>query len=104
LDGQTVGLMGFEVDDGEITIEPLVVDQSLRGKGIGRRLMALAVQEAKARGATYLNVRPVARNLAAIRFFTDHGMVNVGHVELFMDLKGREWKDGLRLHGIDLRY
>ncbi len=102
--GTIVGLMGLEVEDDEMTIEPLVVDQSWRGRGIGSRLMEIAVQEATRLCATYLNVKPVARNIEAFRFFTDNGMLNIGHVELFIDLKNREWKDGLRLHDIDLRY
>jgi hypothetical protein len=40
----------------------------------------------------------------AIRFFHANGITNVGHVELFVDMKDRGWKDGLRLHGLDFRY
>ncbi len=104
MDGQVVGMMGLEVEGEEMTIEPLVVDSELRGRGIGKGFMKVAVREAKARNAAYVNVEPVARNLEALRFFCLNGMTNVGHVELFMDLKDKKWKDGLRLHELDFRY
>jgi len=104
MDGQVKGLMGLEIGEDEITIEPLVISQSQRGKGIGRGFMEIAIQEAKNRNATFLSVKPVARNLSALRFFSMNGMTTVGHVELFMDLKNREWKDGLRLHDMDFKY
>ncbi|HUV61247.1 MAG TPA: GNAT family N-acetyltransferase [Thermoplasmata archaeon] len=104
MNGQVVGLMGLEVEGDELTIEPLIVDSEWRGRGIGEGFMNLAVREARARNASYLNVSPVARNTAAIRFFHINGMMNVGHVELFMDMKAKRWKDGLRLHGLDFNY
>jgi GNAT superfamily N-acetyltransferase len=104
MDGQVVGLMGLEVEGEEMTIEPLVVDFKQRGRGIGKGFVRVAVREARARNAAYLNVKPVARNLEALRVFRLNGMTNVGHVELFMDLKDKSWKDGLRLHELDFNY
>lgn len=102
--GNIVGLMGLETEEDEMTIEPLVVAVGWRRRGIGRRFVEIAIEEAKRRGASFLSVRPVARNIAALKFFSSNGMTVVGHVELSMGLKDREWKDGLILHGIDLKY
>jgi GNAT superfamily N-acetyltransferase len=104
MDGHVVGMMGLEVEGEEITIEPLVVDFKWRGRGIGKGFVRVAVREARARNAAYLNVEPVARNIEALRFFRLNGMTNVGHVELFMDLKDKKWKDGLMLHELDFKY
>ncbi len=104
IEGNLIGLMGLEIGEDEITIEPLVVKKDRRGTGIGKGFMEIAIREAKDRNATFLSVRPVARNLSALNFFRLNGMMNVGHVELFMDLKNRKWKDGLKLHDMDFMY
>ena len=52
-------------------------------------------------------IRPVARNVSAIRRFYDAGFQTLGgHVDLTMDLADRNhrWLDGTRLHGLDFRY
>ena len=100
-ESKVVGLTGLLVNGDEAEVEPLVVSESFRGRGIGSELLAAAVLEARRLGARYLNVRPVARNTEAIAFFRNSGFVNVGHVELFMDLSGRRWNPGIELHGLD---
>ena len=90
--------------DDEIQIEPLVVSRCHRGRGVGSALVGIALNEARASGVKYLSVRPVARNSEAIGFFSRRGFGNVGHVELFVDLSGKEWRRGLELHGIQFRH
>lgn len=105
--GKVVGLAGLLVQDGEGEIEPVVVARGYRRQGVGQMLVEQAVAEARTRDLRYLNVRPVARNLDAIRFFIEHGFATAGRVELFMDLRGypaRKWKTGLNLHGHDVKY
>lgn len=95
------GLMG-EGDQAEV--EPAIVSEHHRRKGIGGALMETVIAEARNRGVKYLSVRPVARNAEALRFFTQQGFTNVGHIELFIDLTNREWKQGLKIFDLDLKY
>jgi GNAT superfamily N-acetyltransferase len=103
-DGSVVGLTGLMGEGEEAEVEPLVVSEPDRRKGIGGSLLEFVVAEARRRGVRYLSVRPVARNVEAIGFFFNRGFVNVGHVELFMDLAEGEWRKGLRLFDLDFRY
>jgi len=45
LDSRVVGLIGLIVDEKEAEIEPLIVSQPYRRKGIGRRLMDTVIAE-----------------------------------------------------------
>ena len=65
------------------------------------------VEESRSRGHEYLAIRPVARNVAAIRQFRAAGFTALGgHVDLTMDLGPRrhEWLPGASLHGLDFDY
>jgi len=107
LDGRVVGLTGLFDRGTSGEVEPVVVTGRLRGQGVGRLLIERVVTEAVARGHEYLAIRPVARNVSAIRRFYDAGFQALGgHVDLTMDLPGRchGWLDGARLHGLDFRY
>ncbi|MGI9644548.1 MAG: GNAT family N-acetyltransferase [Ilumatobacteraceae bacterium] len=100
VDGDTiVGMCGLLWQDGDAEIEPVVVTENRRGAGIARRLIETAIQESRRRGATDVNIRPVARNVSAIRAFHELGFRTVGHVQLFMRLSDSEveWAD-LDLH------
>jgi GNAT superfamily N-acetyltransferase len=106
-DGVVIGLTGL-FDHGESgEVEPVVVTGGLRGQGVGRRLIERVVKESVARGHVYLSVRPVARNISAIRGFYAAGFQTLGgHVDLTMDLADRRhrWIQGADLHGLDFRY
>jgi GNAT superfamily N-acetyltransferase len=102
---RVVGFVGLIVDGEDAEIEPLVVTKKMRGSGIGAQLTAAAAAKAsRTKGVKYLTVRPVARNVEAMRFFRDMGLVNVGRVEMFKDFRGRKWKKGLKIHDLDLGY
>jgi GNAT superfamily N-acetyltransferase len=106
LDGGVVGLTGLIPGEGEAELEPLVVADGHRGRGIGRQLAAAVVEASRARGDRMLNVRPVARNTEAVRAFHALGFDVLGHVQLFMDLApeaGRQWLPGERLADRDVR-
>jgi len=103
-DGSVVGLTGLMGEGEEAEVEPLVVSEPYRRKGIGGSLLEFVVAEARRRGVRVLSARPVARNVEVIDFFFKRGFVNVGHVELFMDLSEGEWRKGLRLFDLDFRY
>jgi GNAT superfamily N-acetyltransferase len=107
LDGRVVGLTGLFDRGTSGEVEPVVVTARLRSRGIGRLLIERVVTEAVARGYEYLTIRPVARNVSAIKRFYDAGFQTLGgHVDLRMDLAGphHRWLDGAHLHGLDFRY
>ena len=92
-DDTVIGLTGLIWDDNACEVEPVVVATDHRRRGVGKRLVHAVVDEARARGARQLSVRPVARNDAALAFFRDMGFGIVGHVELFMDFRpDRAWE------------
>jgi len=105
--GRVVGLTGLLDRGTSGEVEPVVVAEAARGQGIGRVLISRVVQEARARGYEYLAIRPVARNLAAVRRFHAAGFRTLGgHIDLTMDLTARrhEWLAGASLHGLDFDY
>jgi GNAT superfamily N-acetyltransferase len=81
-----VGLAGLLWEGGESTIEPVIVDRACRRRGVATRLLAAAVDEPRRRGASDVNIKPVARNASAIAAFHELGFRIVGHVQLFMSL------------------
>ena len=104
---KVVGMMGLIFRAEEVEVEPLVVHREHRGQGIGTALLEFAVAQAKKMGSTYLCIRPVARNVEAIKLFYRSGFRNIGHVQLFMDLKKerkRDWKPGLELFDLEFTY
>jgi ribosomal protein S18 acetylase RimI-like enzyme len=102
--GKVVGLLGMILDDEEAEMEPVVVHPSHRGKGVGSALVRTAINEAEKLEVKYLNVRPVARNAEAIKFFRAKGFENIGRIELFMDFSDKRWKTGIELHDLPFRY
>jgi GNAT superfamily N-acetyltransferase len=102
-----VGLTGLFDRGTNGEVEPVVVTETARGQGIGRMLISRVVEEARARGYEYLAIRPVARNIAAVRRFHAAGFRKLGgHIDLTMDLTERrlEWLSGASLHGLDFDY
>ncbi len=105
--GKVVGLAGLFDRGTSGEVEPVVVSRAVRGAGIGRLLIGRVVEEARARGYEYLAIRPVARNVAAVRRFHAAGFRSLGgHVDLTMDLAPRrhDWLPGASLHGLDFDY
>jgi GNAT superfamily N-acetyltransferase len=105
--GTVIGLTGLFDRGTSGEVEPVVVAGAARNRGIGRMLISRVVEEARARGYEYLAIRPVARNVAAIRRFHAAGFRSLGgHVDLTMDLAARrhEWLPGASLHGLDFDY
>ena len=104
---KVVGFVGLMTtpgskEDGEI--EPLIVHRDYRGRGIGRALVDVARKEAIRLGVKFVTVRPVARNKAALKFFRDEGFDKLGKIELFIDLSGKDWEKGIKLHGVDFEF
>jgi GNAT superfamily N-acetyltransferase len=101
-DGDSIlGFTGLLWEGEESTIEPVIVDRRCRRNGIGRRLIETAIAESRRRGATDVNIKPVARNASAIQVFHGLGFRTLGHLQLFMSLDRDEsyWRGGPELHG-----
>jgi GNAT superfamily N-acetyltransferase len=105
--GSVIGLTGLLNLGTSGEVEPVVVAESARGQGIGRMLIGRVIDEARARGFEYLAVRPVARNVAAVRRFHAAGFRTLGgHIDLTMDLAQRRhgWLAGASVHDLDFDY
>ncbi len=101
---RVVGLVGLIIEENEAEIEPLIVSKDHRCKGIGKRLIETVVSEARKEGVRFLNVKPVVRNMKAIKFLYEQGFRNVGHIDLFMDFSNYTWKPGLEIHGYKFNF
>ena len=105
--GLVVGLTGLFDRGASGEVEPVIVAAAARNRGVGRMLISRVVDEARARGYQYLAIRPVARNVAAVRRFHAAGFRTLGgHIDLTMDLTARrhEWIPEASLHGLDFDY
>jgi GNAT superfamily N-acetyltransferase len=105
--GTVIGLTGLLDRGTSGEVEPVIVAEAARNQGTGRLLISRVVEEARARGYEYLAIRPVARNVAAVRRFHAAGFRTLGgHIDLTMDLTARrpEWLSGASLHGLDFGY
>ena len=99
---EVVGFVSLIHEGEEAEIEPMVVSREHRGRGIGRQLLARAVNEARSLGVVCLCVKPTARNQAAVAFFHCAGFRTLGHVQQFMWLGETfpgQWKKGPELFG-----
>ncbi len=96
-DFQVVGLAGLIVEGIEAEIEPVIVSESHRKKGIGTQLIKTVINEAHGLNIKFLSVKPVAGNIKAIKFFQKQGFKNLGHIELFMNFSEHHWKAGPEL-------
>ena len=102
-----VGMAGLLIDDEEAEIEPIIIRSEFRSRGVGTLLIEQLKAEASARGIVYLSIRPVARNVEAIKCFHRAGFSLLGHIDMFIDLTEESdegWKDGITIHGYAFRY
>ncbi len=103
---QLVGFVGLLVHGQEAELEPIIVSPAYRDCQAGRLLVDRVLAEAKLLNMHYLSVRPVARNLDAIRFFYRSGFQILGQIELFMDLRQsptNTWEPGPTIAGLELQ-
>lgn len=105
-DDRVVGLTGLLWQDGESTVEPVIVARDRRRAGVGRTLLETAIDESRRRGASDVNIKPVARNASAVQAFHHLGFRTLGHLQLFMSLErgGGHWRDGVDVHGCRFDY
>jgi GNAT superfamily N-acetyltransferase len=104
---EILALCGLLVHEEESELEPIVVDPGHRGLGIGAVLAQQAISQSRALGVKYVNVRPVARNVEAIRFFHREGFRLLGRFELSVALEAATpfgSSRTTRIHGLDFDY
>jgi GNAT superfamily N-acetyltransferase len=105
--GRVVGLCGLLTQDEESELEPIVVDPEHRNRGVGALLAERAVSESRDLGVKYVNVRPVARNVEAIRFFHRAGFKLLGRFELSIALEGSTpfgWSRRTAVHDLTFEF
>ena len=105
-DGKVVGFTSLVLSEngrsGEL--EPIVVASGERGAGVGRLLAERVIEGAKELGLRRLDVRPVARNDPAIRFFHGLGFDSFGQLELMIYLEEpKDWPVRVRIADRDFR-
>jgi len=88
IDGRVVGLCGLLLQGEESELEPIVVDPAWRGRRVGAALAQHAIGASQRLGVKFVNVRPVGRNVEAIRFFQREGFRLLGRLELSLQLGG----------------
>lgn len=92
---------------GELEIDPVVVRNELRSRGIGRTLLLHAIERCKHRGAESVSIRPVARNIEALQLYHEVGFTKLGHIDMFIELTTRRdgtWITGVTIHGKEFEY
>jgi len=80
------GFIGLMLDGRAGEVEPVVVADGMRGRGIGRALLGKVVDEARRRGLRRLTVSPPVRDEAALHSLHAAGFNTVATVTLAYDL------------------
>ena len=107
IENEVVGLTALILKDQEAEIEPVIVSYKHRDKGVGRRLVEYAIEEAKRLNLFLISVKPAARNKEAISFFYNCGFRTIGHIQQFIwigESQPNTWKDGLQIFEKKFKY
>ena len=85
-EGQIAGYAGLlqVMEEGDIT--NVVVDESCRGRGLGRGLVSRLLEEGKARGIRAFTLEVLVGNAGAIRLYEELGFRSEGVRKGFYDL------------------
>jgi N-acetylglutamate synthase-like GNAT family acetyltransferase len=102
-EGRIVGYAGLIWHRRVAELEPIVVAQDHRRRGVGLALAERVMKEARGGGAVRIFVRPTARNREAIAFFRSVGFDVLGNVQLQVDIEPRERRVGESIAGCDFR-
>jgi GNAT superfamily N-acetyltransferase len=101
------GFIGLMLDGRAGEVDPVVVTARLRGRGIGRALLARVADEARRRGLSRLTVSPSARDVATLRTLHSAGFSTVTSVTLTHPVDhrtGTSTASGATLDLYDLRF
>jgi N-acetylglutamate synthase-like GNAT family acetyltransferase len=83
-----VGFIGLMLDGRAGEVEPVVVTDSMRGRGIGRALLVKVADEARNRGLRRLTVSPAVRDVSALHTLHRAGFATLASVTLSYDIGG----------------
>jgi ribosomal protein S18 acetylase RimI-like enzyme len=86
---------GVPANDHVLMLHGLAVDPAWQGRGLARRLVVAAVEEARARGARRLRLRVLGHNPAALRVYEASGFVVEGVLREEFRIDGRYVDDVL---------
>jgi ribosomal protein S18 acetylase RimI-like enzyme len=81
LEGRAIGFVSCALDHGEGRIPLIATEEAVRGRGIGRDLVAAALRWFAAAGASVAHVKTQATNYPALALYHRSGF-NVSHAEL----------------------
>ena len=95
-----VGFIGLILREKEGEVEPLIVDQVHRHKGLGTKLINTVIVEAQKIGLKSLSIKPVLRNLEAMQLFNKQGPKTIGQIELYIDFSEKYKKKNLELFSL----
>jgi len=84
-----VAFVGLMLDGRSGRVDPIVVTRGMRGRGIGRALLARVADEARRRGLQRLSVSPAVRDAAALHMLHASGFGSVATVTLTYDVVGQ---------------
>ncbi len=101
--GSVLGYVGLRRHPKSMELEPVIVGQDHRGRGVGRALLERAIEEARAAGVERIYASPAGRNRDAISFFHSVGLDTLGYVHLQLDLQERERRPAERIAGREFR-
>ena len=100
LGSKVVGFIGLISRENKGEVEPLIVSQVHRHKGIGTKLINTVMAEAQRTGLRSLSIKPVLRNLEAIQLFNKQGFRSIGQIELYIDFSEKYRKKSLELFNL----
>jgi len=86
---EVVGFVGVMLNGRAGEVDPIVVTAAMRGRGIGRAMLATVVAEARRRGLTRLTVSPPTRDESALRALHVAGFSTLASVTVSYDLRER---------------
>jgi GNAT superfamily N-acetyltransferase len=107
IDGKVVGFSGLLIESpAHSDLEPMIVSEKYRNRGVSAALMKKVVAEAKKSGVWFLSVQPGARNKTAFDTYVKLGFRNIWTVQLIQELNppGRpiKWLPGIKIHDNEL--
>ena len=85
LDGEVVGGVALAPDGtGAFELSKMGVDEAARGRGVGRRVLAAAIERARERGATSIFLGSSTKLTTAVGLYEQAGFVHVPRESLHM--------------------
>jgi GNAT superfamily N-acetyltransferase len=87
------GFVGLILEGRTGEVDPVVVAEALRGRGVGRALLTRVEDEARARGLQRLSVSPAARDPGALHTLYAAGFTRLSTVTLTIDLRPTDHPD-----------